>query len=261
MALKFKCPDCGEYIITKFLKVGEVAKCRNCGAENVVPENALETNEEPKHEKPTGTEPETAAKVQGKVRSAESVIGLSIITLSIYFWVYLFKTLGEIKNTFTFDAQETNPDRLRPILIVWLVVTIVIVITSFVSGLITGIAGEAIGYPPKLFGYARGTIEFYVFEGIFTIVSTALFVAFWYSFVKLIETCQKKGGMVSLNRTTFWILIAINAVVDFAAIGVTSGAYLILIALFGLLVFLVLLYLTVEQVNRLWTESRGVVGP
>jgi predicted RNA-binding Zn-ribbon protein involved in translation (DUF1610 family) len=261
MALKFKCRECGEHIITKFLKVGEVAKCRNCGAENVVPENALRTDEEPKDIIPTGTKPEMVEKTKGNVRPVESVIGLSIITLSVYLWVYLFKTLREMKNTFTFDAQETNPDRLRPVLIVWLVVTIVIFITGLVSGFITGIAGEAIGYPSQLFGYARGTIEFYVFEGIFTIVSTALFVAFWYSFVKLIETCQKKGGMVSLNRTTFWILIAINAVVDFAYIGVTSGTYLALITVVSLVVSLILLYLTVKQVNRLWTESRGVAGP
>ena len=47
LALKFKCRECDEYIITKFLKAGEVAKCRNCGAENAVPENTLETDEEP----------------------------------------------------------------------------------------------------------------------------------------------------------------------------------------------------------------------
>ena len=48
MALKFKCVECGEYIITRFLKVGEVAKCQNCGAETTVPEDAIETDEKPK---------------------------------------------------------------------------------------------------------------------------------------------------------------------------------------------------------------------
>ncbi len=254
MALKFRCRECGEYITTKFLKAGEVAKCRNCGAENVVPENALRTDEEPKGITPTGAKPEMVEKTKGNVRPVESVIGLSIITLSIYFWVYLFKTLREMKNTFTFDAQETNPDRLRPVLIVWLVVTIVIVITGFITGV-------AIGYSPQLFGYAPKTMGFYIWEVISTIISTALFIAFWSSFVKLIEVCQKKGRMVPLNRTPFWTLIAISAVSDFAAaIGVTSRAYLILVIVVSLVVSLVLLYLTVEQVNRIWTESRGVGG-
>ena len=47
MALKFRCSDCDEDIITKFLKVGEIAKCRSCGAENLVSETAVETDQKP----------------------------------------------------------------------------------------------------------------------------------------------------------------------------------------------------------------------
>ena len=43
MSLKYKCENCGKEIITKFLKVGETAKCRFCGAETVVPESGTET--------------------------------------------------------------------------------------------------------------------------------------------------------------------------------------------------------------------------
>lgn len=46
MALKFKCKNCGEDIIVKHLKPGEIAKCRLCGAENEVPETATPTDEE-----------------------------------------------------------------------------------------------------------------------------------------------------------------------------------------------------------------------
>jgi membrane protease YdiL (CAAX protease family) len=41
MALKYTCRECGESIITKFLKPGESAKCRKCETDNVVPHNAL----------------------------------------------------------------------------------------------------------------------------------------------------------------------------------------------------------------------------
>jgi len=47
MALKFKCANCGKEIVVKFLGKGEMAKCRSCGAETVVPEQAVETGEEP----------------------------------------------------------------------------------------------------------------------------------------------------------------------------------------------------------------------
>ena len=57
MYLQFKCHNCGEYILVKFLEVGQIAECKHCGAKNVVPQTATKTNEEPFIPKP---EPESA---------------------------------------------------------------------------------------------------------------------------------------------------------------------------------------------------------
>jgi hypothetical protein len=46
MALKFQCKNCGKDIAVRFLTVGEVAECRNCGASNSVPESAEEISDE-----------------------------------------------------------------------------------------------------------------------------------------------------------------------------------------------------------------------
>ena len=46
MALKFKCPDCSEEIVTKYCKIGEVIKCNKCGAEFAIPENVQQTDKE-----------------------------------------------------------------------------------------------------------------------------------------------------------------------------------------------------------------------
>ena len=46
MALKFQCENCGEDIAVKFLKVGEAAECRSCGASNAVPDSAEEISNE-----------------------------------------------------------------------------------------------------------------------------------------------------------------------------------------------------------------------
>lgn len=46
MSLKFKCPDCSEAIVSKFCKVGEVVKCKKCGAEFAIPETAQQIDEE-----------------------------------------------------------------------------------------------------------------------------------------------------------------------------------------------------------------------
>lgn len=54
MAFEFNCPSCGEVIIVKHLGPGETAKCRNCGAEAVVPADARETGEQPRYVGPKG---------------------------------------------------------------------------------------------------------------------------------------------------------------------------------------------------------------
>ena len=46
MAIKFQCGNCGKDIAVRFLKVGEAAECRNCGASNVVPDSAEEISDE-----------------------------------------------------------------------------------------------------------------------------------------------------------------------------------------------------------------------
>jgi len=44
MPLKFQCQNCGSDLYTKFLRRGELAACRECGAETAVPENAEEVD-------------------------------------------------------------------------------------------------------------------------------------------------------------------------------------------------------------------------
>ncbi len=46
MALKFTCTNCGTDIVVQFLKVGDKAKCHNCGAAVKVPENAANASED-----------------------------------------------------------------------------------------------------------------------------------------------------------------------------------------------------------------------
>ena len=45
MALKFQCNNCGKDIAVRFLKVGEVAECKSCGASNPIPESAEEISD------------------------------------------------------------------------------------------------------------------------------------------------------------------------------------------------------------------------
>ncbi len=46
MALKFRCEKCGKDIAVRFLKIGEAAECKSCGASNSVPESAEDISDE-----------------------------------------------------------------------------------------------------------------------------------------------------------------------------------------------------------------------
>jgi hypothetical protein len=47
MSLKFSCDECGEKVIVRYLKPGDTAQCKSCGAENIVPRDAAATDEMP----------------------------------------------------------------------------------------------------------------------------------------------------------------------------------------------------------------------
>lgn len=53
MGTEFPCKHCGSTIKIQYLYPGEIAVCRNCGKENVVPGNPEEINPEKEHFKPS----------------------------------------------------------------------------------------------------------------------------------------------------------------------------------------------------------------
>jgi DNA-directed RNA polymerase subunit M/transcription elongation factor TFIIS len=61
MNLKFACDSCGETIVTKWLKVGEVGVCKACDSQYVIPESAVETSEEPTYTQPKKKSDQTCA--------------------------------------------------------------------------------------------------------------------------------------------------------------------------------------------------------
>ena len=46
MAMKFKCPGCGEYIIIRYTTIGDEVRCLYCKNFAIVPENTLEVLDE-----------------------------------------------------------------------------------------------------------------------------------------------------------------------------------------------------------------------
>jgi len=239
MVLKFKCKGCREYIITKFLKIGEVAKCRNCGAETKVPETALEISEEPKKVIPSLNSSDLAPKVKGKIRSFWKIFGLGVITVGIYPIIYLFKTLNEFKNAYTFQANETNPDKVKSKLIVYVIIFTIIFIINL--GLMTSSKATS---RAEISNYILA--KFYIWLLLGQIISVLLYIVFFSSYINLIWLCQKKRGITTLNKTGYFVIIGIIAALSFGYFFSRLLFYL------NAVVGIILLYLIVQKVNEIW---------
>jgi len=90
MGLEFKCPACGEGIITQFVTKGEKVKCRSCGKSIPVPDDAIETDESPDYHKPI---PESSTIFPDSVEDTPdsgkdfTVLRLYLVVLQAVAWV------------------------------------------------------------------------------------------------------------------------------------------------------------------------------
>ena len=201
--------------------------------------------------------PAVCGDMAANVRSFGKVFGLSIITLGIYFLVYLFKTLAEIETAFTSMQEEVAPNgsersldrsyiiapnKIRTLLIVYLVLTI----SLFFVGIGTGIM-NLLEHPGHLEVSSGVRME----KIITTIISAFLTIMFWVPFVNLIEVCHRKREIVPINKEILWLLLTVMIVLSFASI-IGSGIVTMILAVISIPVSLVFMYLVVNQVNRIW---------
>ncbi len=178
--------------------------------------------------------------LERNIRSFGKIIGLSIVTLGIYFWVYLFKTLNEMENVFTFTLQELAPRKVRVFLIIYLITSVILTIVSIVS--MNGLENGC---------YSEITL---VWKIISNSISAILSILFWVSFVKLIEDCQLKREITPLTKEIIWVLLTVTIALPFASIiGMSIGTKVL--SLLNISVSLVFLYMIVKQINRIWKGS------
>lgn len=257
LALRYRCNNCGADIITQYLKVGEVAKCRMCGAENAVPETAKETTERPFYNLPAISKPAAPEPRRGIVRPVWKALIFMLLSFSIYYWIYLFKTIREMRDNFEFGANEKNPEKVRSILAFYLMVAIILFIVNIAVS------------PSMDFQFpVKRTITYIIWSILSTVISMTMFMVFWFSFIDLVYSCQSKMKISPLDKSHYWILVSAYAVLSLliclstAAVGfhevLTSLVVAIMgpLSFLGLLVILILFCLVVDQVNKLWRDPQ-----
>jgi transcription elongation factor Elf1 len=109
MSLKFKCRNCGQDIVSKHLKIGEEAQCKNCGARNEIPKSAINTDDTQVYEEYTGT---------GE-------------TYKI--WLQNINTDGtQVHEEYTLSASEPTRIKVSPTVIVISLIVVVIAIFNYI---------------------------------------------------------------------------------------------------------------------------------
>jgi DNA-directed RNA polymerase subunit M/transcription elongation factor TFIIS len=91
MAFEFRCENCGNKIVAKYLRKGEIAVCQSCGTRNRVPDSAEDVSEprtavEPKVSEPTGEEkylleikPQNIQPIETAAKAANFFIWFSLL--------------------------------------------------------------------------------------------------------------------------------------------------------------------------------------
>lgn len=178
------------------------------------------------------------------IQSFWPILLKSLVTLGIYWWVYLFRTIRRIESACSFDDKEIKPSEVRNLLIGYLIVAILLVIINIGSSLLPSSAGQFI------FAYMACSF-------IADIVYLGFTIAFWDTFLSMIKACQKKRAGLSLDKRPFWVLVLLMTA------GYSSPYYPTMLAIersagicLGGLIFLFLMYYLVTQINKIWMSDQ-----
>lgn len=194
------------------------------------------------------------------VRSFGKILWLTFITLGIYWWVYLFKTLTHLEEKLSFNVDEIGPKNLRPffrnLVISYYIVPIVCLFMLSPQIMKELQYSAAISENPCL----KWLVEFpFPSIGARMIINTMIFavtaigITICVFFVNLISLSQKKAGMVPFEKAPVWALLAVNAVLG--VIQEASGAVLMASLTSSFIVW----YIVVKQINRIWLYNTTVI--
>jgi DNA-directed RNA polymerase subunit M/transcription elongation factor TFIIS len=108
MALKVICPNCGSAFIVKFLKSGDIAKCKSCKKDVIIPDGAIEVNESEWQQLNTENDIKTDQHIEQKIHENDitktkfqtaskvgesiSFVGWFIVILTVIAAFYIFSS-------------------------------------------------------------------------------------------------------------------------------------------------------------------------
>ena len=207
-------------------------------------------------------------KTRGHVRQFWALLGLSIVTLSIYYFYWLYVNLKEIRE----DALSGIDDSVVRQALAWFWAKIGVLVTTTLVSLI-------IMLPPALADPYHITIP----RGfiIIPLISFVVNIIFFYFFTVSVSEGQRRVQRTSFRVVTIFVFYLISSLIELVGnIAVLRGgvistlsnvhswtsipslssvASLTLLGFFntlGNILWLISIYLIQEQINKIWREGK-----
>jgi len=190
-------------------------------------------------------------------RSYWGFIGLSIVTLGVWWWIHFFQTTGELRRAMRTRGQEQAARDAGA----WLVLLLVITVLSGIGTAMTRLSIEA------PYGRSGRTSDFYelvvptVRAGVFTIFATGVF---WCLYMRAVDAARQANDPRRESRAGFGVLVGFTLPLNLA-VSILSccsselATILTVVTGLALLVLsLMLLYVVIEAANRVWTQVPAV---
>lgn len=196
----------------------------------------------------------------GRIQDAGSVLLLSAVTLTVYFYIWLWRVTGEV------DAYAKRPGWSRNLAMAGIVLAIAGVAAGIVAGIFYGLAAFAAiaagGTPPTAPVWLRGT-------GLLgAAAAVVVTLALRHVWTTLAEDARAHGRKpVDVNMLTIMSLVSPAGSLVGLGRGMTPGGFdplgslSGLLGLVGLVLYFVVLHRTQTELNAAWTAAAARAAP
>ena len=168
---------------------------------------------------------------KGKVRSFGAFLGLSIITLGIYYFYWLYINLQEIKDAFTSHKNRSDIATVQKLFIVYLITSLVVMYVTVSLGA---------SQPDKI----------HPISILFLLIGTVVGAVFFYFYTVAIALAQSKFQLTHFTVSDIYPYYIIGIITAFI------GNFIPLLGLLGAILMFVYIYKIQQQINRIWMEGK-----
>jgi hypothetical protein len=168
---------------------------------------------------------------KGKVRNFGAFLGLSIITLGVYYFYWLYINLQEIKEAFTSHKNRSDIATVQKLFIIYLIIALVVMYVT----LSFGASQPGKMHPVSIF---------------FLLIGAITGAVFFYFYTAAIALAQNKFQLIHFTVSDIYAYCIIGIIAAFI------GNFIPFLGLLGAVFMFVYIYKIQQQINRIWMDGK-----